>query len=206
MEKSTNRVTGGCDILFMPEYMYKALLANKISLTDIDALYHNGIEDAITSNDAFNKLNALLDKAFSKEDKLDLRAINDFLYKHIVYYKASTKDIASDTTTTFKNYLDKGEDEHNRVINFINTYTDSSSIIVSDDTVTNTMDIIVSDNMVFVILRKGFTNYISRSDKNIRIFLLHNILNTLFKYKTDSVVFRSMLFKTYLKLSTLPNI
>lgn len=184
-------------LVFIPDYLVPTFKSVGLSLENIDQVFNRS-----GNNDDKLKIKTILER-ISKRDITDLSIANKLCNGHFL----GAYNTRYSSTDTVSKFIDSLQDELGQWINkddqefkdFINYYSDNSNIM-SGDNVTLTFDLVTHSNTLFVVLHKGFTNFISYNN----LEFIEQFNNLLFKHLLinfgENVVYNnSFLFKSFLK-------
>lgn len=170
-------------LLAIPDFLYKTLRANKISLRNI-------VSDSCGCNTVIKDK---LRETFTNRDFSMLVAAQEIL-KETLKNTDGTLETEIDYSTYENTYnSDKSQD----VIELSEILSNNNEINMSTtDNVTNRQDftIEVCENIVFIILKSGFTNYILKNQLSFKNVFMEIMIEELFKYFGERRVINNWIF------------
>lgn len=186
-------------VVFLPDYLIPTFKAVGLGLSEIDQLFNNNEESYEARN---QKVKTILEN-ISKKDISDLSIANSlmdqyFLGRNNDGYRA--RDIN-------RNFVDRLTDElglwyyndSKEFNDFVNYYADGT-IIMSGDSVDKTYEFVTHSNTLFIVLHRGFTNFITCNNLEFIEHFNNLLLKHLLVNFGEEVVYNNeFLFKSLLK-------
>lgn len=190
-----NRDVLGIELIFLPDYIVNALKSKNITIQDIDNAFSIEMRKFLGKSDEVNykimprTAEQLLKQKLSKLDIDDLIVYNDlFSYKVVECSKWNFLQYV-----TGKSVLAINPDEINNSLSAL--YDNNMSINIS-----NTFDAIPGSDCLYLVLHKGFTNFVLNNDYKLRCDIFGAIVDkVVIRFGEDRLV-NSSFFKDYIKL------
>jgi len=185
-------------VVFVPWYFMKALDASKLGLDVLESRYSyfDGDMASIAKDDDAFKV-AL--SGISLDDMYDLYLANIMFIKR---FGATVSDYS-------EAYGDKNSLLDKLSKTLVNTEVDKKKekellniLMVDDSTEVSPYELKVSNDTVFVILNKGFSDFIIFNDLTREVKFYHDLLNFINLNVSTSAMFESGYFKRFLNLKT----
>lgn len=180
-------------VVFMPDYLIPTLKNAGLGFSELNQLMSN--KDLYDNNEVVRKVA----KMVSKNDLQDLVGINKLLSSYFFGEKYLGSSPVNNFINTLKYETNNYADDENGYKDLINFYYDST-IIMSGDSDIKTFEFNTQSNTLFIVLHKGFTNFISLNNLEF-VSKFNNLMfkHLLVNFGESTVYENTDLFKTFLK-------
>lgn len=169
---------GDIEIVYVPWYLEANIKAiNK----NLDILIDCNIED----NDEIN---------ISRSDLIDFKILNAYINEFLFTNNFNSNMFKLD----LRSYINSigAKEFNNRSLELLNILSGNNTSIK------NTYTMKYNNNTVFVILKKGSTNFMKFNNKDDLKYLYEDLINFMFKHFNARDIYLSMYFKKFTTLTT----
>lgn len=189
---------GKFSLLFLPDYLVKSLEELEITSTDIiDAIKEHSVKVLVENynDDKDSRLNSILEKLYKyigKGDLKDLIKFNEVLlgYLHLDRYENNFQ-------TLFSVISQENSVNEENSFTCLNTFKFEH---MNGSNFADTFELKNDNGIITIILKNGFTNYITGSySKNVKKELLSKIIENI----NDDKIVNTSIGVSFLKLSML---
>lgn len=184
-------------IIGIPDYIMSAINSKG---TDTNTFLNKFNDILVTSNETeiVTSIKTFLGEYLTKYDISDVYSINTILRERL-----NLEEVEYGITHSSNSEEDSGRESMNRVINHYNDNDlDLGSILMSKINSNDKLpfDIKSTENCLFILPKKGFTNFITKNIENFQTYFLNFIIITLRKLYGEKVAYNSLAFRTFSRL------
>lgn len=199
-------------IVALPDYVVKTLSSLGVSLGDLDdmlRLYSNNDNTLPNGNRvAWITERKLLDwfaEKLSKNDICDILVANGIVANLLTSKNMYNANISSFTTNDIWELKTHGYDYDDNFRNFVSFYADEKinigDIVLDDENnVCSIVKTVVTETTVFVILQRGFTNFIAYPDLTFKEKFFSHVLNLVFKSYGEEAIMLCSFYHNYINM------
>lgn len=199
-------------VVALPDYVVKTLSSLGVSLGNLDdmlRLYVNNDNTLPNGNRAAwvteHKLIDWFAEKLSKNDISDILVANGIVGDLLASKNMYNANICSFTANDLWELKTRGYAYDDNYRNFVSFYADEkiniSDIVLDDENnVCSIVKTVVTETTVFVILQRGFTNFIAYPDLTFKEKFFSRILNLVFRSYGEEATMLCSLYHNYINM------